>query len=643
MAGTTRIGRVDIGLKLESIDQAISEKTIRMVMLFILLALCLITVLSGFFQQLCIKPIQDLTQYTRKVAQGDFVVFDAGGRDDEIGYLAQNFNEMSMSLKELYGGLESKVREHTNELEKTNMELQDMVSHAERMARKAEEGTRAKSQFLAAMSHEIRTPMNSVLGMAEALAETALTGEQKSYLNVIQGSGTTLLGLIDDILDLSKIESGDVVVESIPFQIEDVLAHVFSVMSYAGHAKALDLDYMIAPEIPGMVLGDSYRLQQILMNLVSNGIKFTHAGAVHVEVDVLSRKGTGFGSSVVLQFLVRDSGIGIVPEALDSIFDKFTQADSSTTRNYGGSGLGLAICKSLCEMMGGKIAIESEVGVGTNVLFNLPFDVARETAPGASPLSGKHLLLVDDRDRLQERLAARIRGWGGSIVIREDLESAVTAVESEGSGETYDAVVVNTPLGGKSWRNVAAEMVQRGLDPQRIILLTSEPAEDAGDFYSIGGILTKPPGMERLKATMEKMAVRNLQPQKTLRSLEILLVEDNEANVMLIEVYLKDMAHTLSVAHDGQEGFSLYREKRFDIVFMDIEMPVLDGYGSTRMIRQWERENRKSPVRIIALTAHALNEVREKALDAGCNSHLTKPVSKEAFLRALRIEIGRFH
>lgn len=636
MAGDTLLGRVDIGLKLDSIDKAIRQKAIHLVYLFVGFALCIVGVLSLFFQQIFIKPIQNLTRCTQSVAQGDFASFDTGGRNDEIGVLAYNFNAMSQSLKGLYGGLESKVKEHTVELEKANLELKQLVEHAESMAKKAEEGTLAKSQFLAAMSHEIRTPMNSVLGMAEALSETSLTGDQKSYIKVLKEAGNTLLGLIDDILDLSKIESGDVIVESIPFQLEDVLAQVFSLASYVGHNKGLDLDYMMSPATPKTLIGDPHRLQQVLMNLVSNGVKFTHKGYVHVEVDVLSGNDGNQTQEVTLQFVVRDSGIGIVPDALDTIFDKFTQADSSTTRNYGGSGLGLSICKSLCEVLGGQIDIESAHGVGTSVIFNLPFGVAPETLAERSPLAGKHILLIDDRDRLEERLAARIESVGGAVDIEQDFISAVGALRSEQSEPLYDAVIMNTPLQGMSWRTVAAELVSIGLDSQRIILLTTDEMEDARDFYAVGGVIGKPASLDKVQAAVERISATPQKAEKMAgKGLSILLVEDNEANVMLIEVYLKGTDHSLHVANDGQEGFERYRSGSYDIVFMDIEMPVLDGFGCTKLIRDWERENNWLPAPIIALTAHALNEIREKALAAGCNSHLTKPISKQDFLKAI--------
>jgi len=639
LAGGTNLGRVEIGLRLDSIEKAIKDKKIQLVVLFTGFSLCLIMIVSFFFQKVLIKPVLNLAEGTQSVAQRDFVTINVGDREDEIGLLARNFNQMSRTLQGLYVDLEGKVRERTKALEQANRDLQVAVRQAQDMAHKAAEGTQAKSQFLAAMSHEIRTPMNAVLGMGEVLSESDLDEEQRRYVEILLESGSTLLNLIDDILDLTKIEAGEIVIENTEFDLAEVVDKSFKVMAYTGHQKGLDLDYMISPEVPGILSGDPRCLQQILINLLGNAIKFTGSGFVCLEVRMDSGNGSAESDSAMVRFCMRDSGVGVEPEKLEKVFDKFTQGDASTTRKYGGTGLGLSICHSLCEHLGGRIWMESEVGKGCSVNFILPFAIPKATCQTRSILAGKHFLLIDEREFARAAFASRLEEAGARVDLVAGHEAARSAIQSAiDSGDPYDAVAVNVPVREGNTESLSAKLIQSGIAPDEVIWLMADGAGQALSTPS-GFVVTKPvclsefegaiismlPSKERKRATRDKGMVGDG------KELSILLVEDSETNSMLLELYLKDSGHRLHIAENGEKGLEIFKSEPMDVVFMDIEMPVMDGLECTRLIREWETARGWSPVHIVALTAHAISDIRKRVQAYGCNACLTKPISKKIF------------
>jgi PAS domain S-box-containing protein len=513
------------------------------------------------------------------------------------------------------------------------------------------QATRAKSAFLASMSHEIRTPMNAILGMADLLEETPLTLLQQDYVQRFKKAGEHLLTLINDILDLSKIEAGQLALEQTPFSLEDLIATVAELMAMRAHAKGLELFCTIAPDVPLHLCGDPHRLRQILVNLLSNAIKFTESGEVVLRVDnepERSRPGR-------LRFTVRDTGIGIPAEKLGSIFESFTQVDTSTTRKYGGTGLGLSISKQLAELMDGRIWVESRLGQGST--FSVTVQCALSSTP-AEPLSlplpvlvDMPVLVVDDNATNRLILRDMLLGWGARVTeVCGAADALSTWTTAEQAAAPFQLVLVDRQMPGTDGLDLAAQLSQTtSYRTATLILLSSEARpgdQERCRALGIPKILLKPvtrPSL--LRAITEAFGQRSMRvplvssppppPTPAARGLAILVAEDNEDNQMLIKAYLQKTTHHLTLAENGAVAVERFQAGHYDLVLMDMQMPVMDGYTATRRLRQWEQEQHQSPTVIVALTANALPEEIQQSLEAGCNGHLSKPIKKAALLAAL--------
>jgi len=517
----------------------------------------------------------------------------------------------------------------------------------------AEAANRAKSEFLANMSHEIRTPMNAIIGMADLLSETPLTKEQEEYVRVFRRASDNLLALVNDILDLSKVEAGGLTLEHVEFDLVELIEKTSEMVAKVAHDKGLELACQVMADVPRDLVGDPHRLRQILLNLMGNALKFTMAGEVvmRVQNDPDARQ------PGALLFSVSDTGIGVPGDKLGIIFESFTQADSSTTRQYGGTGLGLAISKRLVELMGGRIWATSTVGQGSTFSFTAKFRVQEEpkvrTLAPPAELQGVKVLVVDDSATNRLVLKGILTAWGMQVVEAPNgVDGLAELMRAHESGDPYRLVLLDCRMPAMDGFQVAERLrAIPNLAGITVMMLTSDSRTDdktRSQELGMAGYLVKPVKraelFEAIATAMGRSQVFAPAPAldsapaatKDQRALRILLAEDSQDNRLLVQSYLKHTPHHLDLADNGAIAVAKFKARGFDLVLMDMQMPIVDGYAATRAIKQWEKETGRPPTPIIALTAFALREEIQKSLDAGCTAHLTKPIKKATLLNAIQ-------
>ncbi|HIG74779.1 MAG TPA: sensor histidine kinase [Bacteroidetes bacterium] len=498
-----------------------------------------------------------------------------------------------------------------------------VVEHLEAAREDALAAARAKSDFLATMSHEIRTPMNGVIGMADLLAGTRLTAEQQDYVDTIRASSDTLLAIINDVLDVSKIEAGRLRLEHAPFHLREGLDNALDLVAQRAAEKGLELVCRVSPRVPDVLVGDPTRLRQILLNLLSNAVKFTDAGEIVVDV---SREGPILHDRATLVLRVSDTGIGIPSDRLDALFESFAQMDSSTTRRYGGTGLGLAISRKLAELMDGTLTAESALGEGSTFTLRIELDVAA-AQPDTAPLDAD-VLIVDAHTASREALAETAAHLGARVAALDTPEAAVGHLDTGAPADAALIALGQVRLGGEREGVSLARELRRQRPDLPLVLVAPVGSRSAAPGL-FDAVLTRPPRHSRLRDVLARLTDgqpvhRTPDPDRApvAAGQRILLVEDHAVNRKVALGLLRRLGGSADVATTGLEALERMRETAYDLVLMDVQMPEMDGLEATRRVRA---EHEHQP-RIVALTANALAGDAERCREAGMDGYLSKPV-----------------
>ena len=578
--------------------------------------------------------IEKLINNLDNIAKGKLdITTEISPYDNDTKFIADNFSNINKNL------------------EITATSIKNMISALEESKDVAESASKTKADFLANMSHEIRTPMNAIIGLSHLALQTELTTKQVDYLNNIHNSAKMLLGIINDILDFSKIEAGKLDIENVDFNIEDILTNLSNVLSPSVDKKGLEFIFDIDKQMPVFLKGDPLRLNQVLVNLTNNAIKFTSKGEIVIKVELLEQS----GDKVKLKFAVKDTGIGLTKEQIGKLFQSFSQADTSITRKYGGTGLGLAITKKLVNLMDGEVGVDSEYGKGSTFYFTVTVEIQKDKSDQkhipSIDIRGMRVLIIDDNETSLEILKSYLENFGLKVKTACSGKDAINILEE--SSEPFNLMLIDYNMPEMDGFETMEKLKNNPNIPpvSTVIMVTayhSDEISDKAESAGLKGFLSKPVNQSVLydtivealgKMPQHEKKIHHAKKQtvadeimKKLKGFNILLVEDNSINQQIAYELLSNVGLIITIANNGVEALQKINEKKFDLVLMDLQMPEMDGFEATRQIR---KQDKFKDLPIVAMTAHAMTGDREKCIETGMNDHTPKPIDPEGLFKTL--------